>query len=335
MNTPNAHLDSDTLQGYLEGELPEARLATVEAHLAGCPRCAAELEGWQVLMSELDDLPALAPSMTFGDRVMAGIRTAEGSAPESVPALVPERAKAPSSSPAWWRRLLPWSGGRGVMEGDHLAPGILQDLLDGALPGQRLVLAREHLNQCTHCRGEMAEWESLFTTLEAIPHLGPSPGFADRVMAAHAAAARTPAPVPAGLERVLDWADKAARAGGRFLPATPRSWGLLGALAAIPSLALVAAVGAVVAHPLVSWGALATFLRWRVGDWVGTGGAWVSQQLLGTPLATTLWDAAAALAAAPGAALALVMGAWTLSVAAAWILYRNVLAPPLQVSRHE
>ncbi len=331
MNTPNTHLDSDTLQAYLEGELPEARLGTVEAHLAGCPRCAAELEGWQVLLSELDDLPALAPSLEFGDRVMAGIRTAEASASE----LVPEALKPESPAVVWWRRLLPWSGGPRVTGSGHLAPEVIQDLLDGALPGRRLVMAREHLTQCPHCRGEVAEWEAVFSTLGAIPPLEPSPGFAERVMAAYATAARAPAPVPAGLERVLDWVEKAARAGGRFLPSTPRSWGLLGAVAAIPSVAMVVAVGAVVAHPLVSWGALATFLRWRVGDWIGTGGAWASQQVLDTPLAATLWDAVTALSAAPGATLALLIGAWTLTLSAVWILYRNVFAPPLQVGRHE
>lgn len=331
MNTPNPHLDSDTLQAYLEGELPEAHLGRVEAHLAGCPRCASELEGWQVLMSELDDLPALAPTMEFADRVMAGIRTAEASALEPAP----EEAKTPWPTPAWWRRLLPWSGNRHVTGQGHLAPEIIQDLLDGALAGRRLVMAREHLTHCPHCVGEVAEWESLFSTLEAIPRLDPSPGFAERVMAAHTAVARTPAPVPAGLERVLDWAEATARAAGRFLPSTPRSWGLLGAVAAIPSLALALTVGVVAAHPLVSWGALATFLRWRLGDWMGAGSAWASQQLLGTPLASTLWDTATALVAAPGAALALLFGAWTLTLAAVWVLYRNVLAPPPQVGRHE
>jgi len=330
VNDSNPHLSSDTLQAYLDGELPAEQIEPVQTHLAGCRRCAAELEGWQVLLAELDDLPALVPSSAFGDRVLAGVRatgTLVAEESEATPATTPAR-------PSWWRRLLPgWTGGQ--TPDRHLTPELIQDLLDGALPGRRLVMAREHLADCGQCRGQVAEWEPVFSTLAEIPRLEPSPGFADRVMEAHRARSRAPTPVPAGLERVLDWAEGAARAAGRFVPTTPGSWGVLGAVAVVPTLVVMTLVGAVVAHPLVSWEALATFLRWRVADGLGAAGAWASQWLIQSPVAMAAWELAGQLAAAPGAALALLIGAWTLTLAAVWILYRNVLAPSPQVGRHE
>ena len=330
MNDPNPHLSSETLQAYLEGELPAEQLDPVESHLAGCRRCAAELEGWQLLLAELDDLPSLAPSAAFADRVLAGVQTT-GTVVTEEPGSLAQVHPAPRS---WWRRLLPGSR-RDAGADRHLSPELIQDLLDGALPGRRLVMAREHLSDCTHCRGQVAEWEPVFAKLAEVPRLEPSPGFADRVMAAHRVKALTPAPVPAGLERALDWVERAVRSGGRFLPSTPRAWGVLGAVAAVPMLVIMTLVGAVVAHPLVSWEALATFLRWRVADGLGAAGAWASQWLIQSPLAMTVWEMASQLTAAPGAALALLVGAWTLTLAAVWVLYRNVLAPSPQVGNHE
>lgn len=57
-----SHLETELL-AYLDGELNERERARVEAHLAECPRCSAELERLRVLRQELDGTfdAALAP----------------------------------------------------------------------------------------------------------------------------------------------------------------------------------------------------------------------------------------------------------------------------------
>lgn len=58
----NVHLEAELL-AFLDGELDEAERARVEAHLAACPACAAELERLRALQEELESTfdAALAP----------------------------------------------------------------------------------------------------------------------------------------------------------------------------------------------------------------------------------------------------------------------------------
>jgi anti-sigma factor RsiW len=53
--TPNnSACGSEEIAAYLDGELDAAAQARLEQHLAGCPRCAAELEAERRLLRELD-----------------------------------------------------------------------------------------------------------------------------------------------------------------------------------------------------------------------------------------------------------------------------------------
>ena len=59
MKTVNRHLGEGTLQALLDGELSPPEHAAAEAHLAGCPSCAAELRDLRALNERMAGLLAL------------------------------------------------------------------------------------------------------------------------------------------------------------------------------------------------------------------------------------------------------------------------------------
>lgn len=63
---------SPLLDEYLDGTLDDARRAAVEAHLAGCPACRAELEAIRRIAAEARALPpTLAPPAATWDGIAA------------------------------------------------------------------------------------------------------------------------------------------------------------------------------------------------------------------------------------------------------------------------
>lgn len=63
----------------------------------------------------------------------------------------------------------------------HLLPHEFDLLLDGDA-GFGLGPLRAHVRACAECRAEFEEAQAVLGELDAIPHLAPTPGFADRVM---------------------------------------------------------------------------------------------------------------------------------------------------------
>jgi anti-sigma factor RsiW len=100
------HVATGRLQDYLDGALPAGATARIRAHLAACPECAREDQGWRALAAGLAALEAHAPAPGFADRVMAGVRVA---APAASPVLVPAwggvlataRSLVPRTRRAW------------------------------------------------------------------------------------------------------------------------------------------------------------------------------------------------------------------------------------------
>lgn len=67
------HLNEQTLNMYLDGELSAGELERARAHLAACDVCRVELSALQSLFDALDELaPVLAPDLTPG--VLAQLR---------------------------------------------------------------------------------------------------------------------------------------------------------------------------------------------------------------------------------------------------------------------
>ena len=67
------------------------------------------------------------------------------------------------------------------MEHRHLLPDEIDQLLDGEA-GFGVAPLQAHVESCASCRAELAEARQVVSALERLPHLAPTPMFADRVM---------------------------------------------------------------------------------------------------------------------------------------------------------
>jgi anti-sigma factor RsiW len=95
--TPN-HPGSERLQDLVEDTLDQAERAVLESHLATCALCRSEVDELRTLFEMLSEMPELAPSAAFADRVMARVRVPR-------PAFSWSREWArrltPQTTPAW------------------------------------------------------------------------------------------------------------------------------------------------------------------------------------------------------------------------------------------
>lgn len=309
----DAHLNSELLQAMAEGALDPARMDPARAHLAGCGRCRAELEGWQLLFSELEDLPDLGPALGFADRVMTKVEVRPPLAQRAADRL---------------RRLVPNRSAPSRVR--HLNVNGIHEYLDRQLGIRARQLVDEHLATCGRCRSEMEGWAPVFEGLQALPRFSPPQGFADAVMtrvpvAAIAEAARSPEAA---------WTTRALDAASRLIPATRKGWAVVGGLVATPTVAMVAAVAAVVLHPLLSFGGILTFARWRLSDALGAGWLRALESFGGNPVVLRAWEVVSTLLQAPGMVAFGLVALWASVLAAAWVLYRHVIAPSFSTENH-
>ncbi|HEY7778750.1 MAG TPA: zf-HC2 domain-containing protein [Ktedonobacterales bacterium] len=122
----------ERLSAFLDGELPTAERAALEAHLTGCARCAAELGELRQVVGILRALPAarVPRSFTLPAAVPHG-------APDSPPISATPTAPTPLHGPARSRVAAgraPWTGAAQWLGGLATAAG-LTILLAGALAG--------------------------------------------------------------------------------------------------------------------------------------------------------------------------------------------------------
>lgn len=82
------------------------------------------------------------------------------------------------------------------MNHEHLNAERLQAFLDGDLPEGERAAAEAHLDVCPRCAVELDVWRELMTDLDDLPALGPTGGFAERVMSAVHVPASTAAERP-------------------------------------------------------------------------------------------------------------------------------------------
>jgi anti-sigma factor RsiW len=92
------HPTPERLQAFVEESLDDAGRVAVQAHVASCTHCQAELQEWRSLFTALAGLPQHAPSAGFAERVMAGVV-----APEPWPVRVLEllRRLVPDTTAGW------------------------------------------------------------------------------------------------------------------------------------------------------------------------------------------------------------------------------------------
>jgi anti-sigma factor RsiW len=309
------HLDDETLQGFLEGELDEPTNLAASAHLADCPACASRSEEWAVLLRELSELPLLEPPRGLGDRVL-------GRLPSPAPAVSP----ASEGFFERFRKVLPaaWARRHG-----HARPRAIQDVLDGLAGSAARTTLRTHAAGCAACRKELTAWERMYAALAELGHFAPSPGFHLRVLEqlrALAAAPFTPRPA----DRFEGWLH-AARA---LLPSTRSGWAVATALVLAPALGVLGLVAVLLFNPLLTAGDLAAFASWRVEGLLQLASASVMQWVGGAPVPFPEGGAVRAVFASPGLAAAGFGGVWGLVSAAGWVIYAHVLAPAFPTSRH-
>ncbi len=302
------HLTAERIQALLDGQLPPGEAVRTREHVDTCARCRSEVEAWEALFGELCELPELAPSAGFQERVMAA-------------------APAARALP-WAARVRGWLGLAPVYGPDMHPRGIdLQDLLDGTLGRRRAAAVDGHVRVCSTCRHEVEALAGVVTALERLPLHAPAEGFADRVMER----VRVPEPAP-----VL------ARLGHRALARvrevlslrTRRAWAAVAGVALTPTLITAMVAWVVFSHPLVTVSGLGYFL-WLQGSHLAAAALqWGAAAATGSPLLFRAWQALKGLSVAPSTAATAFVVFSALTVMAVWVLYRNLFTAHVSEGRY-
>lgn len=306
---PDGHLTPTSAQALADGVLEGDEARAAEAHVETCARCRAEVEGWDLLFSELGRLEGYEPGPEFADRVLAGVHIPR---PEALP---------------WAARVLGWLGlGEGRRaSARHLGPTGFQEYLEELVPARQRARMEAHVEGCSRCGRELEAWRTLLSGLESLPTFEPSSGFVDRVMA-HVRVREAAAPA-----MTLEPARIAARIAGwvrRVLPGTRKGWAVASGVALAPAVAVGTILFAVFSHPLLTPTSLAAFLWWKVGDLVRGTGAWIFDGVVDSTAAFHAVSAVDAVATSPVLAAGGALLLASLMVAASWILYRNLISAP-------
>ncbi len=282
------HLTAERIQAFLDDSLSRDERAEVQEHSTFCGRCQAELEGWQLLYSELGGLPELTPATDFRERVLAGLDT-------TVPA-----ASASEGRFGWLRR-------RAARAAEHLSPDRLQDYVEGLLPAGHMARVSAHLDACGDCRSEEEQWRGLIRGIEKLPVMAPSSAFAGRVMG-QVRIGRLVRPV-------------AARTGRRHVPA----WAVVSGIALTPITVGALLAYAVFSNPLVTPGGLASFLWWRISSATTALGGFLMDGLVESPIAFYAYSVLDLLAGAPAVTAWVALSLCAAMSLSGWVLYRNLI----------
>lgn len=304
MKSTHNHIDAGRMQALLDGDLSPREARALRAELDGCPRCSAEFQGWQLLFDELEELPALAPSAHFGDRVL-----------ESLP--VPER-----------RPMLARLFGRRTAA-EHASSAELQEQLDGRLAARSAARLEEHLAGCARCRSEMEALHRIVRELDALPVVAPSPDFGEAVMAA----VRVQLMTDMVMAPTSRW-ERAVRWFRNRVPSSGRGWAAVLGAGTAPAVVLALVIQAVFSHELVTLGNLVAFLGFRLAGAWEAGMALVPRAVFDNPVLGTLGTAAAWITTSPALMAATAVAVSGTCLAATWILYRNLFLPAVEDAAH-
>ncbi len=304
--SPKTHLTAERIQAFLDDALSRDDRAEIQAHATLCGRCQAELETWQLLYSELEDLPELSPAPNFRERVLAGLDTA-------VPA--EQRLPVPGE-----QRVFGWLRQRAIRAAGHLAPERLQDYVEGLLPARQMARVSAHLEACGSCRGEEEQWRSLIHNIEKLPTMAPSDAFESHVMGQIRIGrlVRPAAKTARGYARALAWA-------GRLVPRTQKAWAVISGIAVTPATVGALLAYAVFSNPLVTPGALASFLWWSISDGANAAWGFLTDGLVESPIAFSAYSVLDLLAGAPGVTAMVAVSFAAATSLATWVLYRNLM----------
>lgn len=327
----DGHLSAQALQEFLEEALSRDEAARVEEHLSSCSRCSAELEAWRALVTRLDGLEADAsPSAEFAEKVMARVPVQRSRwhrlrswLAHRIPALQPNG-----------RRVDVGAGGRS----GHPTSDRLQDFAEGLVADRLRPRIEAHVARCAPCTREVEEWQALMGSMASLPYASPAPDFRERVMAeVQIATAETADEKKARANeesKAWAWVDRALDRVGGLIPESPRGRTAAGALLLMPVAALAVVVYYVARQPLVDFQSLVAYGWWQISEGLSVLAAFAVARLLESPVVLQALDWIAAAVSAPGAALAGLLALWTVCLAAAWVLYRNLITPRTTTGSH-
>ncbi len=312
---PKTHLTAERIQAFLDDALSRDDRAEIQEHATSCGRCQAELETWQLLYSELGGLPELSPAPNFRERVLAGLDTAVAGE-QRLPVSAEQRLPVSGE-----QRLFGWLRQRAVRAAEHLGPERLQDYVEGLLPERQMARVSAHLEACEDCHGEEEQWRSLIHGIEKLPVMAPSSAFASHVMG-QIRIGRLMRPAAASTARGFALARAWA---GRLVPRTQKAWAVISGIALTPFTVGALLAYAVFSNPLVTPGALASFLWWRISD--GANAVWglLADGLVESPIAFYAYSALDLLAGYPAASATVAVSFAAATSLAAWVLYRNLM----------
>jgi len=295
------HLTSQQIQEFLDQRLTPRESGLVQEHLDVCAQCRSEAEGWNLLFSDLSELPELQPGPTFLAEVLRGARVGKPSA----------------------ERTLGWLAAREARRRDeaHVPPASIQDYLENLLPAQPAARLEAHLASCASCRDEVKGWATLLGSFEPLRHVAPSPGFAERVMAQ----VMVPAPIPIRVGGWLFLPGRAMAWARSLLPTSRHGWAVAGGVASAPTITMAALFYLVFSRPLLTPGTFASYVLWKASTFWGMFFSALSSRVIES--ATLMW-AYSLLETLAQSPLLLGVGGLVfslLSAGALWVLYRNLI----------
>jgi hypothetical protein len=194
--------------------------------------------------------------------------------------------------------------------GPHLSPDDVENWLSGILDAERT----RHLDLCPECFDRAQVEREIVEQISALPPMGPSTGFADRVMAS---------------VTVSDpFALRSLQTLRQRIFATRKSIVIAASLA----LALLGSMAASIAWTMANQDVLASAGGWVLAQ--GTQAGWIALRGLASNFIEQPWyEGARALAAHPGR-LAAAIGAATLAYLSGVFALRRLLALPAQQVAH-
>jgi anti-sigma factor RsiW len=302
------HLSAELIQAFLEGALPKRERVRAEEHLAGCARCAGEVEAWRNLFAELGELPLLRPHEGFADRVMVGVR---------IPEALPVAARVRQAIRSW----MP-----GAAHPGHVPGTRLQDFVEGVLPGRQAARVQLHLDDCRSCSAEAHQWRGVLASLQGLERFAPAEGFAARVMDQVRLPATVAAPAPS--REILVAARRAFASAGRLVPRSRQAWATLSGIAVTPMVTIGLVLYSVFSHPTLTPGALLSFVGWKATAFATMAWEATSAALLQSAGLFKLYSILDALVAAPAALAGGFIVFSCLMAGATWVLYKNLIATP-------
>lgn len=306
-NSPHALAERDALGqrafAYLDGELGADERSAFEAEAKRNPDLAAELAAARAFFRAMSTLGELSPSPDFAVRTMA-------------------RLRLPASP---WARFWSWmSGSDSVVVRNPLAA-----LAAGELSRRQAAWVAAYVASEPEAAASLAAWRRLHQRLERLPALEPAAGFPSRVMA-RLPSARVRA-LGAGTRRSRSWAAAVAGWAAKMLPRRQERLAAVSGVAFGPFAVVAAVAWAVFSNPLVTFSDVAAFATAKIAAVSGAAGAFVADLAVSTARSWSpdLWNSGSqgllegATASAPAVAGGLAAFA-ALSLASAWVLYKNV-----------